>query len=278
MARTTPWTTPSSCRWARTVPSRQQIYNGLFKTGGGFWFSTILTPDVSPDGKTIAVASDGQSVPNNANIQDFVPVVLYTLPAAGGKLQNMNVRNVNGLGHNDPAWSPDGTKLAFTFNGKDGAIGAPTVGILTLATRKLALLKKGYSNPSWSPDMRYIAAEQTVGGNGRDIVVLDPVSGAEVAQLTNDGNSFNPVFSPNGDQIAYLKRNGLSVDLRVMTLDLASGDHPLERQADHPGRRHARRTRHRPGSSRPTSGRTPPAAPSPAGTAPAASPPASTAP
>jgi Tol biopolymer transport system component len=202
---------------------RTQIYNGIFKAGSGNWFSTILTPDVSPNGKTIAVVSDGQSVPNNANIQDFAPVVLYTLPAGGGKLQNMNVRNANGLGHNDPAWSPDGTSLAFTFNGKDGAIGAPTIGILTLATKKLTLLKKGYSNPSWSPDMRYIAAEQTVGGNGRDIVVLDPASGAEVAQLTNDGNSFNPAFSPNGDQIAYLKRNGLSVDLRVMTLDVTSG-------------------------------------------------------
>jgi Tol biopolymer transport system component len=177
---------------------------------------------VSPDGKTIAVVSDGKFVPNNSNVQDFGPVVLYTMPATGGNLQDMKVRNSNGLGHNDPAWSPDGTKLAFTFNGKDGAVGAPKIGILTLATKQLVLLKKGYANPSWSPDMRYIVAEQTQ-GNGPDIVVLDPATGAEVAQLTSDGNSFNPVFSPNGDQIAYLKRNGLQVDLRVMTLDLTSG-------------------------------------------------------
>jgi Tol biopolymer transport system component len=201
---------------------RTQIYNGQFKSGGGSWFSTILTPDVSPNGKTIAVVSDGQFVPDQNNIQDFGPVVLYTLPAAGGKLQNMNVRNSNGFGHNDPAWSPDGKKLAFTFNGKAGAVGTPRIGILTLAGKQLTLLKKGYANPSWSPDMRYIVAEQTT-GNGRDIVVLDPGTGAEVVQLTSDGNSFNPVFSPNGDQIAYLKRNGLNVDLRVITLDTASG-------------------------------------------------------
>ena len=202
--------------------NRAQIYNGLFKSGSGSWFSTILTPDVSPNGKTIVVASDGQYVPNNNNVQDFSPVVLYTVPAAGGKLQNMNVRNSNGLGHNDPAWSPDGTRLAFTFNGKNGATGAPRIGILSVGTKQLTLLKKGYANPSWSPDMHYIAAELTQ-GNGPDVVVLDPATGAEVARLTNDGNSFNPVFSPNGDQIAYLKRNGLSVDLRVMTLDLTSG-------------------------------------------------------
>lgn len=203
--------------------NRQQLYSGLFKVGSGNWFSTILTPDVSPDGKTIAVVSDGRFVPNNSNIQDFGPVVLYTISASGnGPLADMKVRNSNGLGHNDPAWSPDRTKLAFTFNGKDGAIRAPKIGILTLATKQLVLLKKGYANPSWSPDMRYIVAERTQ-GNGPDIVVLDPASGAEVAHLTSDGNSFNPVFSPNGDQIAYLKRNGLEVDLRVMTLDLTSG-------------------------------------------------------
>jgi hypothetical protein len=61
---------------------RTQIYNGQFKSGGGSWYSTILTPDVNPNGKTIAVVSDGQFVPDPNNIQDFGPVVLYTLPAA----------------------------------------------------------------------------------------------------------------------------------------------------------------------------------------------------
>jgi Tol biopolymer transport system component len=53
--------------------------------------------------------------------------------------------------------------------------------------------------------------------------VLDPTSGAEVVRLTNDGNSFRPVWSPDGNQIAYLHRNGLDIDLRLMTLDLSNG-------------------------------------------------------
>jgi hypothetical protein len=40
--------------------------------------------------------------------------------------------------------------------------------------------------------------------------------------LTNDGNSFAPVVSPNGDQIAYLHRDGVDIDIRLMTLDIAA--------------------------------------------------------
>ncbi len=39
-------------------------------------------------------------------------------------------------------------------------------------------------------------------------------------ELTTDGDSFAPVFSPAGDQIAYLHRDGLNIDLRVMTLEI----------------------------------------------------------
>jgi hypothetical protein len=40
--------------------------------------------------------------------------------------------------------------------------------------------------------------------------------------LTDDGDSFAPVVSPAGDQIAYLHRDGIDIDVRVMTLDIAA--------------------------------------------------------
>ena len=54
-------------------------------------------------------------------------------------------------------------------------------------------------------------------------MVLDPGTGAELARLTNDSNSFAPVWSPDGDQIAFLHRQGLGVDLEIMTLTIDTG-------------------------------------------------------
>lgn len=202
--------------------SREQIFKGQFSQNGGTWFTGVYQPDVSPDGRTFALVSDLGYVPVNGCQSCYQPIVLSSMTTNGTKLTNLDVRMANDLGHNDPDWSPDGKRIAFSYNSKDGADGAPRVGILTVATGKLTLLKKGYANPSWSPDGSSIAAERTT-NTGRDIVVLDPGSGAELARLTNDGDSFAPTFSPNGDQIAFLHRLGLGVDLQVMSLAVGSG-------------------------------------------------------
>lgn len=201
---------------------RQTIYHGQFPANGGQWYTGVYQPDVSPDGKTLVLVSDFGYVPVNNCESCYQPVDLATMTTNGTKLTNLNVRTANSLGHNDPEWSPNGKQVAFTYNAKHGADGAPRIGILTVASGKLTLLKQGYANPSWSPDGSSIAAERTT-PTGRDVVVLDPGTGAELARLTNDGNSFAPVWSPDGDQIAFLHRQGLGVDLEIMTLSIDPG-------------------------------------------------------
>lgn len=202
--------------------NRQQIFKGQFAANGGQWYTGVYQPDISPDGKTLVLVSDYGYIPVNDCVSCYQPIELGTMTAGGNNLTNLNVRTANDLGHNDPAWSPNGKQIAFTYNTKDGADGAPRIGILTVATKKLLVLKKGYANPSWSVDGSSIAAERTT-TTGRDVVILDPGNGAELARLTNDGNSFAPVWSPNGDQIAFLHRAGLGVDLEIMTLAIDTG-------------------------------------------------------
>jgi Tol biopolymer transport system component len=208
----------------------KKVYDSLIRTPSGPWFTHVLQPDVSPDGGSVAVVSDG---PDGNG-----PVELNLVNTKGGRMRKVAARSHEQLGHSDPDFSSDGRKLAFTYNQAQGDLGVPRIGILTCQSRRdcsrgrTKLLRQGYAHPSWSPDGRWIAAEATR-GDGRDIVILDPGRGDVRVTLTNDGDSFAPVVSPAGDQIAYLHRDGVDIDIRVM--DLAFGDDgSITLLADHP--------------------------------------------
>ena len=201
---------------------KQLVFKSLIKDSRGEWFSTVLQPSVSPAGNNVAVVSDGPDGEADG-------VELYIIDSKRGSMRKVNVPSestgIIRLGHNDPDFSADGRQLAFTYNAADGSAAEPRIGILDCVTKnnctkgKSKLIATGFADPSWSPDGKLLAVEAT-DGNGRDIAIITAKGGNERVRLTTDGNSFAPEFSPNGDQIAYLKRDGQDINVRVMTLDI----------------------------------------------------------
>jgi Tol biopolymer transport system component len=219
---------PTIMSMAADGTDRQTILSTLFDIIGGpagaKYFNHALQMDVSPDGKTFALISDAP----NAFVTD---AVLATLPVKGGDIKNLGVKDEKAYGHNDPDWSPDGHQIAFTYNGRSGSIGVPSVAMYTTSTKQLRMVgRKGYGNPSWSPDGRYLVVEKT-DGKGRDIAILDAATGELANRLTLDGNSFAPVFSPDGTQIAYLRVAGQDIDLRILTLAPDGSLHVIDDKA-----------------------------------------------
>ena len=135
---------------------------------------------------------------------------------------NIFVMNADGFGQTNllsnssvdatgPAWSPDGTKIAYS-NTIDGY---SQINVMNAdGSDQTQLTNSGGSNPSWSPDGTKIAFNSSRNGNS-EIFVMN-ADGSGQTNLTNGTeNDFQPAWSPDGTKIAYSN----SFDIYVVNAD-----------------------------------------------------------
>jgi TolB protein len=196
---------------------RQALLSGLYRaTGSQRWFFFIRQPAPAPDGRTVAVVSDGP----DPTKRDVV-LQLYDLKTK--KMTRIPVSEQAPLGHQDPSWRPDGTLLMYVRNGRDAGRGTPEIYRYDPKTKRArAMSGRGYMEPVYSPDGRYLAATRT-DSFGTDVVVLDARTGGEILRVTSDERSWGAAWSPDGRQIAFLRLEGLTVDLQLATLTGSAG-------------------------------------------------------
>ena len=198
------------------------LLTGRLTRGTNAWSFFIREPSISPDGLTAAIITDGPD-PTKSDI------VAKIVTLADGTISDPKLGELQSLGHQDPAWSPDGKTLLYVRNAREGSRGTPSIWRYSVATAKsTALTGPGYTAPAWSRDGRLVAATKT-SNFGTDVVILDARTGAEVLRVTRDEASFSPVWSPKGDAIAFFRVALGVVDLYLVPLtgaapNLAAGD------------------------------------------------------
>jgi len=197
----------------------------LIEAGDIFKIQLVSDPQVSPDGSTVAY-----TVTELDEKENRYRTAIWLVSLDGGE-----PRRLTSGKHRDgqPRWSPDGKRLAFTSDRKDGD--TPKGQIWTIAvdggeSTRLTSLDGGIEEFCWSPDGQRIAAVSKVrvgehnpdsdirhiqtiryrfDGQGylddkyRQIFVIDAHSG-DARQVTEGAFEHqHPAWSPTGHEIAF---------------------------------------------------------------------------
>jgi TolB protein len=126
----------------------------------------------------------------------------------------------------DPAWAPDGKMVAVTSY----TLGTPRLLLVPADGRASVPLTTPEGEPyraSYSPDGAWLVYTLRH-ENRNDLHVMQVTgTGAKDIALTNDGQSWNGVFSPDGKQMAFLREKDGVIDLYSMDLaDALTGGSP----------------------------------------------------
>jgi len=153
--------------------------------------------------------------------------IVFTSQRDGGGIFVMNadgsgVQRINSRPSINPAWSPDGTRIAFSgYVAADDNYEIFVMNSDGTGETRLTTNAGGDFGPSWSPNGARIAFYSDRSGNN-EIYVMD-ANGANVANLTNlASNDFAPSWSPDGSKILFsTDRDGLG-EIYVMNTDGSS--------------------------------------------------------
>ena len=171
------------------------------------WHVRPLTSDpgmelyctLSPDGASVAFSWAGPNEPADAQVDLYVMPVEHGAPVrlTGGPLCDMY-----------PAWSPDGTCLAYV-RGNEMKSEICTIPAFGGIPRVLLRAEGAVHGLDWSPDGTHLTYAARAGSNGAVQINLLSLDSLEEYVLTAPPSHYQgdlmPAFSPDGGTVAFIR-------------------------------------------------------------------------
>ena len=146
----------------------------------------------------------------------------YLLDVATGKVRALIA---DGAWNTDPAWSPDGTRIAYVST-RDGETDIYVMEVASGAVTRLTHDPSWNGNPTWSPDGEWIMFDSSRDGtnsapdnNFRNLFVVR-ANGTDLRRVTGaHGYNGAPSWSPDGKRIGFTSNRDDLYHLFVMNID-----------------------------------------------------------
>jgi hypothetical protein len=164
----------------------------------------VLAFDFAPDSKTLAFSGSGSDDPEDEGLFGVLLLDLAT---------SRLTRVTDHFGR-ELAFSPDGVRIAFVDERVNEDTGLTDQDIFVVnrdgtGLTQLTHTRRPESAPRWSPDgskLAFVRSSEGIEGYpdaGTEIYVLDLATGREVNASNSEADDFGPVWSPDGQWLAF---------------------------------------------------------------------------
>jgi Tol biopolymer transport system component len=171
-------------------------------------------------------AQDGVSwSPNGRQLTYALNGDIYVMDADGTNIRQLTT---DPSGDYNPAWSPDGSTIAYWNGDSSGLDGGPgnseiyTIPAAGGSPTRLTHDDVSNIEPAWSPDSARIAY-----WSGGELWVMNADGTNQHRIYRGSGGAWSPSWSPNGKRIAFLRfddnPSGHTPLMQILVLDLTSG-------------------------------------------------------